>query len=136
MDDIQLHSLSQVRHDLQLLPKQFETNPMPVLVEQYGKPVFAIVPIAEYMAMEGALDFIEENELTLFFEKWLNEIDAEFDETNESPSTLEGTRATRPSLLDNLDKGGLLEDPDVRQAMKEHSLKTLAKIEEYEKTCD
>jgi len=53
MDDLNLLSLSQVRHDLQLFPKRFETNPYPVLIEQHGKPVMALLPIELYAVMEG-----------------------------------------------------------------------------------
>ena len=127
--------LSKVKHDLNLLPKQFEANPLPVLVEQYGKPVFAIVPIETYLVMEAAMDYIKDNDMGDDFEEWLEE-EGIFDgpKPDDDEDDLEDDEDITTRTMDLLKSEGFIDDPLVRQSMKEHCLKTIAEIEEYEKS--
>jgi len=135
MDDLNLLSLSQVRHDLQLFPKRFETNPYPVLIEQHGKPVMALLPIELYAVMEGAMDYIEEKGLQSFFENWLEQENQALELENAletAEDTPDDTDIPEDDLLGVFRQDGMLESPEFRAMLKERFTKTLAELEALE----
>lgn len=134
MDDLRLLSLSQARHDLQLFPRQFEGNPYPILVEQYGKPVMAIVPIELYAVMEGAMDYIEEKGLQPFFEEWLTEVDAELSNSINMLDIEEEAPADESDALALFREEGLLGNSEFRVMLKARFRKALAELEVYEQS--
>lgn len=134
MDDLKFIPLSEARHDLHLYPNRFKFNPLPVLVEHRGQPTMAIVPIDLYAVLEGAMDFIKENGHADTFETWLDEegiMAADNDEQEEE----EGSEALPVNnAFEILRAEGWLEKPEVRQAMREHCLKTLAELDSLEQS--
>jgi hypothetical protein len=66
-------TLSQARHDLHLMPKQFETNLEPIRVDQQGEPILVILSPALMGIFASALAYIATKGLQEDFDAWAKE---------------------------------------------------------------
>jgi PHD/YefM family antitoxin component YafN of YafNO toxin-antitoxin module len=66
-------SLSEARHDFNLFPKRFETQPEPVLVEHQGNLVMALVGMETFSMFVASMQFLEQKELKDEFFQWMEQ---------------------------------------------------------------